>query len=170
MILSFLLFFLLPPFHMYSCSLAGVSSPQHSLLALSAHLVRVWVRDFCSLPSVSWQVELLFQREVRDHCCPYIQRSVISFTRGAVALVLLHRLPAGTDSSDYCVLSGETWEEHNFPVLWKLLLLQLWFFQIGMTVYMKSINKYVFVLGNVFVWRIQHCRIDLISLQHYQHW
>lgn len=54
------------------------SIPTDALPAVSTHLVVVCVGGVCSLHGVSWQVELLLQREVRKHCCPCAQRSVIS--------------------------------------------------------------------------------------------
>lgn len=76
MILSFLLFLLPPPFPMRSCEthfLTSVSSPQHSHRCLTCTkcppgaglFPRVW-----SLPGVSWQVELLLQREVGSTAVP----------------------------------------------------------------------------------------------------
>lgn len=150
MILSFLLFLLLPPFHMHSCSL-GVfhlrSIPKDTWHAESAHLGVVHVWDICSLPGVSWQVELLLQRQVRRHCYLYTLRSVISLPQqqwlwcSVTACLLRPRVQI------IVYFQGDV--GRAFPVLWKLLLLQFWFFQIGMTVYMKRINKYAFVLRNM---------------------
>lgn len=168
----FSLFLLLPPFHVHSCFLAGVSSAQQSHRCFTCTECPpggglCWRRLLTAQCLLAGGVP---SSKGREEALLSLHTEISNFlTSGAVALVLLHRLPAETNSLDYCVLSVR--EEHNkFPVLWKLLLLQLWFFQIGMTVYMKRINKYVFVLRNVFVLSIQHHRIDLISLLHYEHW
>lgn len=64
--------------HVFLLMFHRPSIPTDALPAVSAHLLVVCVGGFCSLPGVSWQVELLLQREVRKHCCPCTQRSVIS--------------------------------------------------------------------------------------------
>lgn len=109
MTLSFLLFLLLPPFHMHSCFLAGVSCPQHSHRCLTCSkcppggglcwrcLFTAWCVLAGGAPSSKGSEEALLS----------LHTDISNFfTRRAVTSVLHHCLPAETNSSDYCVLSG----------------------------------------------------------------
>lgn len=119
MIFSFLLFLLLPPFHMHSRFLVSVSSPQHSQRCLPCSKCppggglcpRCLLAARCVLaggaPCSKGGEEALLS----------LHTQISNFlTRQAVTPVLLHCLPAETNSLDYCVLSGRRGK--NISSLW----------------------------------------------------